>query len=288
MSRFPALLIVLIVAAAFVLPARAQEEMQTVIIPLNLPDGATQLELTLIPAGSFTMGTPLNAPARWPEEFQPHRVTISQPFYLGRFEVTQAQWRAIMDANPSRYRLGDNHPVERVSWENAQEFISKLNEMNLAAGEFRLPTEAEWEYAYLAGAETRFYWGEDLNYQELGDYAWFNLNSNMRHKPVGQILPNNWGLYDMAGNVFEWVEDHWQRGYAREDVTDPLFLGTNRRHVIKGGAFSHNDHRCRAAWRYYADSRRRFHGYGFRLAMTPVEVLEASLTTPVDDWALRD
>ena len=139
-------------------------------------------------------------------------MTISKAFYLGQYEVTQAQWHAVMDSYPSDHEFGDygegnDYPVHCVSWNDCQTFISKLNEMG--QGTFRLPTEAEWEYACRAGTATRFYWGDDPSYTSINDYAWYFDEGVSLYgiKVVGQKTPNPWGLYDMSGNLWEFCAD---------------------------------------------------------------------------------
>ena len=130
-----------------------------------------------------------------------HRIEISQAFYLGKYEVTQAQWKDVMGKNPSGFK-GDNRPVEEVSWEDVQEFIRRLNAREQGVT-YRLPTEAEWEYAARAGSTTAYSFGDDT--LQLGEYAWYWENADGTTHPVGQLKPNAWGLYDMHGNVWEWV-----------------------------------------------------------------------------------
>ncbi|RJP32347.1 MAG: formylglycine-generating enzyme family protein, partial [Candidatus Omnitrophota bacterium] len=151
----------------------------------GLPSGAKPLEMVLIPAGTFTMGSPSSEKDRDDDEGPQHQVTISKPFYIGKYPVTQAQWLAVMGTNPAEgYGVGNDYPVYNISWNDCQEFIKKLNQMG--QGEFRLPTEAEWEYACRAGTTTRFFWGNDLNYTEIKDYAWYDGNNNPRGtKEVG-------------------------------------------------------------------------------------------------------
>ena len=167
------------------------------------------MELVKIPAGTFTMGSPANEKDRSDDEKQ-HQVTISKDFYLGKYEVTQAQWTAVMGNNPSNFK-GENLPVETVSWEDAQEFIKKLN----AKGEgiYRLPTEAEWEYA-ARGGTTGAYYGN------VNDIGWFTDNSGGKTHPVGQKQANGFGLYDTSGNVWEWCSD-WYGEYPSGSLTDP-------------------------------------------------------------------
>jgi formylglycine-generating enzyme required for sulfatase activity len=174
-------------------PASAARERITNIIGM---------EFVLIPAGSFTMGD--DGESADDDEKPRHRVTISQPFYLGKYEVTQMQWAVVMGNNPSRFKELSN-PVENVSWNDVQEFIRRLNQMLLGARKYRLPTEAEWEYAARAGTTSAYSFGDDAG--NLYRYAWYKGNSEDKTHPVGQRDPNAWGLHDMHGNVWEWVED---------------------------------------------------------------------------------
>ena len=162
------------------------------------------MEFMLIPAGTFMMGSEKG----YADEKPQHRVTISRPFYLGKYEVTQAQWEAVMGNNPSRFD-GRNNPVEQVSWEDVRVFIARLN-AHEGHTRYRLPTEAEWEYAARAGSTSAYSFGDDA--ARLGQYAWYGDNSGKTTHPVGQKLPNAWGLHDMHGNVWEWVQG-WYGDY---------------------------------------------------------------------------
>ena len=168
------------------------------------------IDMAVIPPGTFMMGSTPSEPGRNPRERQ-HEVTITKGFWLGKYAVTQAQWQAVMGNNPSKFKGDDQRPVELVSWDNCQQFLQKLNA--LGGGEFRLPTEAEWEYACRAGSSTAFCFGD--NQAQLDDYAWYSKNSGGQTHPVGQKTPNAWGLYDMHGNVWEWCED-WHGEYPSE------------------------------------------------------------------------
>ncbi|MDP8244341.1 MAG: formylglycine-generating enzyme family protein [Candidatus Hinthialibacter antarcticus] len=254
----------------------------TVEIP-GLADGAIQLELVRIPAGTFIMGTSLDAKERWPEEFPPHQVTISKDFYLGKYEVTQAQWRAVHGGTPSRYDypLDENHPVESISIRNIEEFFEDLVDDGI--GQFRLPTEAEWEYACRAGTTTPYFWGDTS--KPISSYAWYYSNAGGRHHPVGQKLPNPWGLYDMTGNAFEFCADYWREGFEREPQVDPFVERDTRYRVIKGGGYKNNAHRTRPAWRYLTEETRRNFNFGFRVAM---DIENVPVTqTRVSDWSIH-
>ena len=169
----------------------------SIIIPLNLPKNSVPLELKLIPSGTFTMGySGVDA------ENPPHQVTITNSFYIGKYEVTQAQWLAVMGNTPSQdFGVGNNNPVYYVTWNDCQSFISKLNQMG--QGSLRLPTEAEWEYACRAGNTTKCYWGDGSDGSQADKYAWYGGNANGQTHSVGMKLPNAWGLFDMNGNIWE-------------------------------------------------------------------------------------
>ena len=201
--------------------------------PLPSHTNSIGVAFLLIPSGSFLMGQPAgsnNDESEMPE----HRVTISKPFYLGKFPVTQAQWEAVMGNNPSRFK-GASRPVEQVSWQDTQEFIQKLNNREKVAL-YRLPTEAEWEYAAHAGTHTAFFWGEDA--QRAGEYAWYNANSGQETHAVGQKQPNAWGLHDMVGNVWEWVQDWYdEHYYSKSPASDPPGPSAGVSRVVRGGGW---------------------------------------------------
>jgi len=201
------------------------------------------LEMVQIPAGTFQMGDSTgNGEAN---ELPVHTVTISQPFYIGKYEITQIQWQAVMGSNPSNFKDGDmNRPVEQVSWDDCQAFITALS--TRLGRTFRLPTEAEWEYACRAGSEDDYYFGNDASL--LGDYAWYIGNSNFVTHPVGQKLPNAFGLYDMHGNVWEWCND-WYGPYAAGPETDPTGPGVGTERVLRGGSWFDYAENVRSAFR---------------------------------------
>jgi formylglycine-generating enzyme required for sulfatase activity len=223
------------------------------------------MEFILIPAGSFTMGADKNFKA-YDDETPLHRVRISRPFYLGKYEVTQAQWTAVMGNNPSKFK-GQNNPVEQVSWDDAQIFIEQLNAQE-GHNRYRLPTEAEWEYAARAGTTGAYSFGDDA--ASLGEYGWYEDNSGWEAHPVGQKQPNAWGLYDMHGNVWEWVEDWYGESYYRNspltDPAGPSSAGSYHR-VFRGGAWYSNVRHCRSAMRYDIPSGLSYGTLGFRLAL---------------------
>src|SRR5262249_9227288 len=175
--------------------------------------GELGLEFVLIEPGAFPMGSAVFA-----DEQPVHRVQISRPFYLGKYPVTQGQWQAIMGENPSCFLGNPNRPVENVSWEEVHAFIAKLNERE-GSIQYRLPTEAEWEYAARADSTADYSFGKD--HRQLSKYAWYKSNSGGKTHPVKQLKPNVWGLYDMHGNVWEWVLDWYHDAYYAEDQHDP-------------------------------------------------------------------
>jgi hypothetical protein len=191
------------------------------------------------------------------EDEELHQVTISKDFFLGTYEVTQAQYEQVMGSNPSYYQgdkvKGDSsrHPVECVSWEDAVEFCKRLSDLpeeRQAGRVYRLPTEAEWEYACRAGSKTAFSFGDESG--SLGDFAWFYDNSGRKTHPVGKKKPNAWGLYDMHGNVWEWTSDWFSADYFRESpVDDPQGPATGTHHTLRGGSASVEAHECRCAIR---------------------------------------
>jgi formylglycine-generating enzyme required for sulfatase activity len=213
--------------------------------------------LVPIPAGEFMMGNNSK-----------HLVTITKPFHLGAFEVTQEQYEKVTGKNPSHYK-GPNNPVENVSWDDAVEFCRKLSQLpkEKAAGHvYRLPTEAEWEYACRAGTTTAFSFDDDAS--QLGQYAWFDENSGTTTHPVGGKKPNPWGLYDMHGNVWEWCQD-WHGEYPSEPVTDPTGPTTGSYRVFRGGRWVSVARYCQSGNRDRFYPSLRDSGLGFRVARGP-------------------
>jgi len=229
-------------------------------------------KMVYISPGTFMMGSPSSEPKREKDE-KPHRVTLTKGFYMGVTEVTQGQWRKIMGNNPSYFK-GDNLPVETVSWSNCQEFIRKLNRQE-GENKYRLPTEAEWEYACRAGTTTPFFTGSCIS----TDQANYNGNYPMpgcskgryREKTidVASFSPNAWGLYDMHGNVWEWCQDRYG-DYPSGHVTDPEGPSGGSGIVLRGGSWGGNAEYCRSAFRCSDGSWGiGYSGLGLRLARTP-------------------
>ncbi len=239
------------------------KENEIVVQLPELPDGATPLIMVKIPAGTFQMGSPESEKFHEKNESPVHKVTITEDFYLGKYEVTQAQWLTLMDKNPSTYE-GDNLPVNRVSWHDAQEFIKKLNNLEDHSG-FRLPTEAEREYACRAGTTTATYIGENVSMEQMQEHAWFRENSEHELHPVGQKKPNPWGLYDMYGNVWEWCFD-WYGLYPKEPQTDPKGPENGEEKVFRGASWLGKFEYMRSADRGKFDPSLRRNTGGLRLA----------------------
>ena len=216
------------------------------------------MKLKLLPAGEFMMG---ELEAR-------HQVTLTKPFEMGVHEVTQEQYEKVMGKNPSKFK-GVNNPVERVSRNDAVEFCRKLSELPAekeAGHTYRLPTEAEWEYACRAGTTTKFSFGDDES--ELGDYAWYEDNSGKKTHLVGEKKPNAWGLYDMHGNVAEWCQDYYGF-YPSDPVTDPTGPKTGSFWVFRGGSWLNTTGFCKSSDRGISVPANREDDLGFRVARGP-------------------
>ena len=217
------------------------------------------MEFVWVPAGEFRMGS--TSSEAYSNEQPVTQVRISQGFWLGKYEVTQAEWQGVMGTNPSEFSGCGQCPVEEVSWEDAQEFIRRLNAMD-GAGTYRLPTEAEWEYAARAGTTG------DRYAANLDAIAWCEKNSGARTHPVGGKTANAFGLHDMLGNVWEWVQD-WAGGYPGGTVTDPRGPGSGSRRVIRGGAWGEAIiSACRSSDRFSGPPGSRNSYQGFRLLRT--------------------
>jgi formylglycine-generating enzyme required for sulfatase activity len=229
-----------------------------------------KLEMVLIPAGKFIMGSPADEKDREGDENQ-HEVTITRPYYFGKFLLTEAQYQQVMNRNPpSPPDLGDPHA--NISWDNAKGFISELNK-KLNKKSFRLPTEAEWEFACRAGTKTRFYTGDSVS--DLDAAGWYESNAGEHQHPVGLKKPNAWGLYDMHGDLWQWCED-WldPSGYPPGPAVDPT--GPNRREdarygkmkVMRGGSFHESAPNCRTARRGWLEPNEVKWNRGMRVCMS--------------------
>lgn len=240
---------------------------------------AAKPEMIKVPAGQFAMGDKGQVDAT------PHAVAISS-FLIDKYLVTQQEFQRVMGANPSRWK-GPQNPVEQVRWSDAVRYCNKRSEMeglqpcydlaswkcNFDANGYRLPTEAEWEYACRAGASTAFFFGDSP--AKLGEYAWYDKNSGGRPRPVGQKRPNSWGLCDMSGNVWQWCNDFYGVDYyAKSPKQDPRGPETGQTKVVRGGAWRFGPENCRCAYRYnenpgYADVCFGYDIYGFRCVRKP-------------------
>jgi formylglycine-generating enzyme required for sulfatase activity len=271
--------------------------------PPKVGENTLGMTFVYVPAGSFPMGCGESDDGCLYDEKPRHLVTISQPFYLGKYTVTQAQWDAVMGARPGVFKGEDDLPVETVSWNDAQEFIRRLNALE-NTDKYRLPTEAEWEYAARAGTVTKF----SFDAAHAGEYAWFWDNSGNATHPVGKKLPNPLGLHDMHGNVWEWVQDWYgEDWYARLLAASPAnpLRGTNSTlkdekgfsrdpsgppegefRVLRGGGWSNDLRYLRSAHRhgYPPDARRA--NIGFRVAL-PAEQARLKEIEAADNAAVQ-
>jgi len=244
-------------------------------ITIDLP-GNVKMELIAIPGGTFWMGSKDGEGEKY--ERPRHQVTVA-PFYIGKYPVTQAQWQAVMKNNPSKFK-GADRPVEQVPWNDCQKFVNKLNATVGAGSEpaptFRLPSEAEWEYACRAGTETAYSFGDDP--AQLGEYAWFDGNSGGGTYPVGQKQPNTWGVYDMLGNVYEWCEDAWHDNYTGAPTDGSAWTGGDDGwHVLRGGSWWNSTKQLRCAYRdWYLRPLGRNYNYGFRVVLVRSGMLTVS------------
>ena len=220
-----------------------------------LPSEIEAMEFVRIPAGRFLMGSGLV-----PDGVPLHQVRVSQDFELGKYEVTQSEWTAVMGQNPSSETC-QRCPVTNVSWNDVQEFIGILNQAAGLARPYRLPTEAEWEYAARAGTTGERY------ASDVDAIAWHGGNGGRRSHPVGEKTPNAFGVHDTLGNVWEWVQD-WYGSYSEGSVTDPVGPSEGSYRVIRGGSWLFHGFDCRAAYRLPSSPGQRFSRLGFRLART--------------------
>ncbi|MDQ1256879.1 MAG: Serine/threonine-protein kinase pkn1, partial [Candidatus Hydrogenedentes bacterium] len=235
--------------------------------------GDIALEMVWIPAGSFIMGRYPGELGSYTAEDPQHWVTFDSGFWMGKYELTKAQWTAVMGTTPwagqSSVLDDPNSPAVYVNWDDVKAFIAALN--TYTGLTFRLPSEAQWEYSCRAGTTTRFYWGEDLSYIEIDDYAWwdgnaYNVGQQYAHI-VGQKQPNGWGLFDMSGNVWEWLEDDWHVDYSGAPVNGSAWIDSPRgtRRLERGGAWSYSGYTCRSALRCSTYPVNEYDFLGFRL-----------------------
>ncbi|OPZ44462.1 MAG: Serine/threonine-protein kinase pkn1 [Bacteroidetes bacterium ADurb.BinA104] len=225
---------------------------------------AIEPEMVFVKGGTFRMGaTSEQGYNVYNDEKPAHSVTLSD-YYIGKYEVTQAQWEAVMGNNPSNFKRDPNRPVEQVSWNDVQEYITKLNQ--LTGKTYRLPTEAEWEYAARGGSSSRGYKYSGSN--TLSDVAWYDDNSNDETHPVGTKNPNELGIYDMSGNVYEWCSD-WYGAYSSNSQTNPQGPSEGSGRVGRGGGWDGGAGLCRVSIRYGERADDRSSVLGFRLVLVP-------------------
>ena len=231
----------------------------TISIPVK---NGISIEMVKVEAGTFMMGATSEMKDPYDDEKPVHQVTLTNDYYMGKYEVTQALWQAVMGSNPSEYK-GDNRPVETVSWNDCQEFISKLNSMT--GRKFRLPTEAEWEYAAYGGKKSRSY--QYSGSSNITDVAWYDGNSGSRTHPVGTKQANELGIYDMTGNVLEWCSD-WYDSYSSSSQANPAGADSGSVRVRRGGSCYSSARYCRLSCRNNSSPDERFSGLGLRLALS--------------------
>lgn len=224
------------------------------------------IEMVYVKGGTFTMGCTSEQGSDCEDDEKPaHQVTLSD-FYICKYEVTQKQWRAVMGTDPPelRFKGCDDCPVERVSWNDIQDFIKKLNQKT--GKKYRLPTEAEWEYAARGGSQSKGYKYAGSN--NIGEVAWYDVNSSNKTHAVGGKKPNELGIYDMSGNVWEWCND-WYGNYSAGSQRNPQGPSSGTGRVLRGGSWYSNAWYCRVSDRYDGNPDGRHGNYGFRLAVSP-------------------
>ena len=231
----------------------------TISIPVK---NGISIEMVKVEAGTFMMGATSEMKDPYDDEKPVHQVTLTNDYYMGKYEVTQALWQAVMGSNPSNFK-GDNLPVETVNWNDCQEFISKLN--SLTGRKFRLPTEAEWEYAARGGKKSRGY--QYSGSRKISDVAWYEGNSRSKTHPVGRKQANELGIYDMSGNVWEWCSD-WYGSYSSSSQTNPMGSDSGAKRVRRGGSWCYIARICRSSYRYGDAPDCRGLYLGLRLALS--------------------
>jgi len=255
-------------ALAMISPAGCSDNARDLTLDLG---GGAAMKLVLIPAGEFLMGSPKSDPDHNDDEGPQRKVTISKPFYMGIYEVTQAQWRTVMGTEPWKgkrwTKSGDNNAASHLNWNDVSRFCLMLSKK--IGRTVALPTEAQWEYACRAGPKAVCRLGDDAS--KLGDYAWYDRNAydtgRKYARAVGQKLPNAFGLYDTRGNVWEWCRDWYaKRFYAAASNVDPENTTVSRARVLRGGSWCSAAEYCRPAYRYrFTPSCRNYYPFGFRV-----------------------
>jgi len=260
LAHLPLLLVLCLLSSIFCFGQKLPPEAPPKTLSLDLGEGVV-MEFVLIPAGSFLMGSDENAGDG--DEYPAHKVTFSKPFYLGKYEVTQEQWTRLMGKNPSHFK-GPKLPVETVSWNDCQKFLSLLGEKT--GRRAALPTEAQWEFACRAGTTSSWFHG--VSERLAADYAWYGDNSENKTHPVGLKKPNPWGLYDMTGNVWEWCSDFYQKhAYPKGEVIDPTGPTKGDTRITRGGAWGDNTELLRPAARNCVGPEVANQGLGLRCAI---------------------
>jgi formylglycine-generating enzyme required for sulfatase activity len=223
---------------------------------------AEMFELVFVPGGCFEMGDTFGD--GFENEQQVHEVRLDS-FSIGKYPVTQGPWQMVMGCNPSRFKFGENHPVESVSWNDVQDFIAKLN--TLTGKNYRLPTEAEWEYAARSGGKKEK-WAGTSDERKLEEYAWCDANSGGTTHTVGMKKPNGLGIYDMSGNVWEWCSDWYDEGYYRHSaLANPPVAASGSDRVLRGGGWDNIPWNLRTANRYNLSPDIAGSYLGFRLVL---------------------
>ena len=242
-------------------PAVPSNTISDDVITIPVKDGIC-IEMVKVEAGTFMMGATSEMKNPYDDEKPVHQVTLTNDYYMGKYEVTQALWQAVMGKNPSYFK-GDNLPVNYVRWKDCQRFISKLNSMT--GRKFRLPTEAEWEYAARGGKKSRGY--QYSGSSNISDVAWYDGNSGDKTHPVGTKQANELGIYDMTGNVLEWCQD-WYGSYYSSSQTNPTGSDSGSARVSRGGGWFNDASYCRLSVRFYYTPDFRLDILGLRLALS--------------------
>lgn len=238
---------------------------QDSVVRVQVADGV-EMEMVWVEGGSFTMGsnaTPKGVKLTYALARPEHRVTVDG-YFIGRYEVTQGLWQAVMGENPSKFKGSANLPVESVSWTEAQEFAMRLSQMT--GRRFRLPSEAEWEYAARGGSKSQRNPYAGCNRNQLDNHGWYCVNSDGATHAVGQLQPNELGLYDMSGNVAEWCQD-WVEAYTSEEQTNPRGPRQGENRVLRGGHYNSTSAACTVYDRGWYLPSGKYELYGLRIVM---------------------